>query len=240
MLLLSFLSLLFVGFVLTSVPVEAVVYYVTPTKPPNSDCPGEPCQTLDYYFSHGDKYFSSDKINVTMILLHGKHKLSYRPWVKDLETFEMIGMEPAHDVVVYVYSILRLEKIRTTCLGTLMFTKQGDYSQCTLIDESVFVKQASETPVFKDMVMSLTINGTIFNGVGLDIFLQRMVNFNIVMVNSYFINRSDMFFYPAFGPNIEYDIRQWNMTACMFSNSSWSLPYFWLNFITDACNIYEH
>ena len=85
---------------------------------PNPDCPGQPCQTLDYYFSHKEEYFNSKKINVTMLLLGGEHILSsnhteyvdtencytgYTHLIKDLEMFEMIGLESAHDVIVQVF-----------------------------------------------------------------------------------------------------------------------------------------
>ena len=108
------------------VPSETVVYYVTPTKPLNSDCPGEPCQTLDYCFSHGDRYFTSEKImiNVTMILLYGKHVLN-NDYVRDLETFEMIEMEPAHDVVVYLSNGINLANVTTTYIGALTLTNAG-------------------------------------------------------------------------------------------------------------------
>ena len=46
--------------------------YVKPTDPPNSNCPGQPCQmlVLVYYFRNEVEYLSSDKVNVTMLLLH--------------------------------------------------------------------------------------------------------------------------------------------------------------------------
>ena len=94
-------------FILIPTPCEAVVYYVKPTEPPNSDCLGQPCQTLDYYFHNKDKHLSSDKVNVTMLLLHGEHKLTdgEECSIEDLETFEMTGIEAAHQVVVYLPSI---------------------------------------------------------------------------------------------------------------------------------------
>ena len=56
---------------------QAVNYYVRPTEPTNSSCPTDlPYKTLEHYLCNGDRYLSSDKINVTMILLHGQHVLS--------------------------------------------------------------------------------------------------------------------------------------------------------------------
>ena len=50
---------------------EAVTYYVTPTPPPNPDCPdGLPCQTLQYYFNSS---LIEERIDLTMIFLTGHH-----------------------------------------------------------------------------------------------------------------------------------------------------------------------
>ena len=58
------LSVVFVGG-------EAVTYYVTPTPPPNSDCPdGLPCQTLQYYLNSS---LIEEGIHLTMIFLTGHH-----------------------------------------------------------------------------------------------------------------------------------------------------------------------
>ena len=120
---LSFLLILEVlSLILTCTPGEAVVYYVTPTEPPNPDCPGQPCQTLDYYFSHKEEYFNSSKINVTMLLLGGEHILSWIDaecvdaitcghLIKDLEIFEMKGLEQAYDVIVPFFWRILLKPI---------------------------------------------------------------------------------------------------------------------------------
>ena len=52
----------------------AVVYYVTPSAPPNPDCPpsSDPCETLDHYASNTTGYFAG-KDSVTMIFLSGNH-----------------------------------------------------------------------------------------------------------------------------------------------------------------------
>ena len=185
---LSFLLLLLGGFTLFPVPGEAFVYYATPTEPPNSGCPGEPCQTLDYYFSHGDRYFSSDKINVTMILLHGKHTLSNGHgcesndnyyFVQDLETFEVIGMEPC-----CVPTGICLENVTVSYIGTLTFVKAGPCAAFSISDKPTNSKQSSTSEM--DQTMFITINGTRFNGVVLSSILNNVVIFNIVVVNSTF------------------------------------------------------
>ena len=187
------LPLLSGGFILIPVPGEAVIYYVTPTEPPISDCPGEPCQTLDYYFSHGDRYFSSDKINVTMILLHGKHTLNNGHKVRDLETFEMIGVEPAHEVVVYLSTVTewQLINITTTCIRTLTLIEAGPTASLNLLendmDSSTKARLSSKV---RNRTMFITIYGVLFNGIGLTNYLSTVVNIDLVLAKSTFITVS--------------------------------------------------
>ena len=52
---------------------DGEVVYVTPTPPPNFDCPdGLPCQTLQHYFSNS--LFTEQNIDLTMIFLIGQHE----------------------------------------------------------------------------------------------------------------------------------------------------------------------
>ena len=103
--------LLFGGFFLVS-PAEGVppggtvVYYVTPTAPPNPDCPatGEPCQTLDYYVTHTGEYFGI-MANATMLFLRGNHTVrdnSTNFKINSVIQFAMAGMYPAQEVVICV------------------------------------------------------------------------------------------------------------------------------------------
>jgi hypothetical protein len=64
-------------FLLVQIPLHQgygeVVYYVTPTPPPNPDCPdGLPCYTLKSYFSNSS--FTEQTANLTMIFLTGQHE----------------------------------------------------------------------------------------------------------------------------------------------------------------------
>ena len=48
------------------------VVYVTPTLPPNPDCPGGfPCHTLEHYFSNSS--FTEQTANLSMVFLTGQH-----------------------------------------------------------------------------------------------------------------------------------------------------------------------
>ena len=121
---------------------QAVVYYVAPTLPPNpaSDCPAQPCQTLDYYFTHQHRYFCNQS-NITMKLMKGEHTLGQQKYyimdcrrlnyvaqglfIEDLETFEMIGLGPAtaYDVIVYLQTKadINLLNVSVSYFGSLVF-----------------------------------------------------------------------------------------------------------------------
>ncbi len=50
------------------------MYYVKPSQPPNTTCPGEPCYTLDYY-AHNATLLSG-KSNITLRFVGGVHPLT--------------------------------------------------------------------------------------------------------------------------------------------------------------------
>ena len=159
-----------------SVPGEAVnnVYYITPTEPPNSDCPDEPCQTLGHYFRHIDRYFSSDKVNVTMMFLRGNHILNTTGiTIQDLETLKMIGIEPANEGVVHFFNPIAIKNVTTTYFGSLTF-KGGPkkYVQFQL------------DAMFTDREISVTINSTLFNSVSLCYTPRDVLNFNMLVTLS--------------------------------------------------------
>ena len=68
------LSLLF-GVLFTTSPGKGVMYYVKPSPSSSSlatKCPGQPCETLQYYFDNLESAINQQK-NVTMIFLKGTH-----------------------------------------------------------------------------------------------------------------------------------------------------------------------
>ena len=86
---------------------KAVVYYVSPTGPNDTNCPPpeELCNTLDYYVTNADSkgYFNTNKSNITMVFLHGFHGFNTTTnslHISDLRDFSMIGAGPAAEIVV--------------------------------------------------------------------------------------------------------------------------------------------
>ena len=66
--------LLLVTILLCPLSPEAQEYYVTPTPPPNPDCPlDQPCHTLSYYDSNASLF--NNKENLSLLFLDGVHNL---------------------------------------------------------------------------------------------------------------------------------------------------------------------
>ena len=72
MLRVSLLVVVVLGCLLTSSVCRAQVYYVKPSQHPNTNCPGEPCHTLNHYAQQNASLFSG-KSNVTLLFVEGVH-----------------------------------------------------------------------------------------------------------------------------------------------------------------------
>ena len=224
---------------------QAVIYYVRPTEPFNSSCPaGFPCQTLEYYLCNGDRYLSSDKVNVTMILLHGKHVLSDNYtnckrglvpddgyFIYDLEVFEMIGMEPTHDVSIYLSVGIWLVNITKSYFETLSFfntssSEDGTAGMLTLPGYDVRLPKQYTTTVFVTV-----FNRTIFNAVVLNQYVIRPINFSLAVTDSTFTNQASMIGFSMVDLNFQVMkyIRQLEVTECNFSESNFFLDYLNVN-----------
>ena len=68
---------------LSPTPCGSVEYYVTPTSPPNTDCP-QPCYTLDYYALNTT--LLSNKENVSLLFLEGLHTLNHDLEISGIKT----------------------------------------------------------------------------------------------------------------------------------------------------------
>ncbi|XP_064390898.1 uncharacterized protein LOC135338748 [Halichondria panicea] len=75
MLRVSVLVVVVLGCLLTSSVCRAQVFYVKPSQPPNTTCPGELCHTLNYYAQNAASLLSG-KSNVTLLFVEGVHLLT--------------------------------------------------------------------------------------------------------------------------------------------------------------------
>ena len=126
-------------------------YYVTPTEPSNPvACPqGQPCHTLDYYFTHREEYFNSSKRNVTVLLFGREQVLSPNntecgllyygtflntcaQWhvIQDLEVFEMIGIKPAQNVILQLFTNIKLLNVSKSLFVNLTIAAYQENFYC--------------------------------------------------------------------------------------------------------------
>ena len=248
---LSFLLVL----ILCPAPGETAVYYVTPTESPTvslqNECPGEPCHTLDYYFCvHRDVYFNSTQVNVTMILLQGKHNYTNcgncdKYTLKDMEVFEMIGNGSAVEVVVYLTTKLQLVNVTRLYFGNLTFMN-AKLPHCERYDDpSIELPDNDDDDINGDQdspnsgrskprdgkVFVTVVNRTIFNNVMIYQAIERLMNFNTTVIDSHFTNQSVLgVVSQVVGLNMYTDyIRQLDVIRCTFSNSSLFIAYIRVN-----------
>ena len=225
---LPFLEALLLGGLTVSIlhiiPSDTVDYYVAPSDPPCCECPGQPCQTIEYYFDHSEKYFNRSKVNVTMKFLQGCHTLSNNLYhFKNLNRFEMIGMKPAPDVVVHVSAIVNFTNVTAMHIENL--TIEGKPHSIFSVDNcynGTSVRLLSEMSGF----MLMTISATTF--VGVTMYATNFCSdLHIKLTNSAILNGSTFSFQSRFKSqqkNITYN-REWNMSDCIIRNSGLAFYY---------------
>ena len=74
-------------------------YYVRPTQPANSSCPGQPCLTLSQYINNTDLYFKSNN-NSVFWLLSGTHHISSPVVITDAHNITLQKYEGRDDPLV--------------------------------------------------------------------------------------------------------------------------------------------
>jgi len=68
-------------------------YYVRPPKLPETQCPGEPCLTLEDYVKNSTEYLNND---TTVIFLHGTHLLSEPLVVSHVNSLTLVGFNATY------------------------------------------------------------------------------------------------------------------------------------------------
>ena len=91
--------------------VMGVVYYVVPTEQ-ISPChrnsitcpPGQVCHTMDYFTESGNKFFSTNHVNITLIFMCGVHKCTKDLTVQNLHSFDVRGeTETKENVIINMH-----------------------------------------------------------------------------------------------------------------------------------------
>ena len=202
------------------IPGDTVTYYVTPTDPASSNCPGQPCLTLERYFYHESKYFNRSKINVTMRFLQGNHTLnSTIQYIEDLGRFEMVGMKPAADVVAYISATVIFTYVTAVRIENL--TIQGE-SLCVFSMVNCANNTSAKLP---SETLNMIISAAIFSGINM--YAKNFCNeLHIKMTNLAILNGSSVHFYSRL--RMQHDVlynREWNMSDCIVNNSGLGIFY---------------
>ena len=85
---------------------EGMVYFIYPTEPlischGNSTCPpGQLCHTMNYLVEHSSKFFSPDRINITLMFMCGVHSFTKDLIVQNLNSFVMKGVTESKENVI--------------------------------------------------------------------------------------------------------------------------------------------
>ena len=240
------------GLIIT--PGEAAVYYVTPTEPFNPvACPqGQPCHTLDYYFSHKEEYFDSSKVNVTMLLFGGKHILSPNyaecDWencviiitvrcahvVQNLEIFEMIGLKTAQDVILQLFTSIKLMNVGKFRFVDLTIAAYQENSTVYVFGcpESENLRKSSRSVLDDRVMFNTQLNRIVFNRLTLNLISTWSTNFTTTVTNSLFDNQSLIISRAiSLQKNCFQDLI---MTNCTFNNSGLSVTFSNLKVIGNA------
>ena len=199
---------------------DAVVYYVVPAESASSECPDQPCQTMEYYFNRCDYYFGSKKINITMKFLHGNHTLSNGlHHIDGLNMFEMIGTRPALDIFVFVSATMNFSNIAVMRIKnlTIIGERNGLFSVVNC-DNSTSVSIPSKTSDF----MLITISNVFLNNVAF-YSINHCKQFKIRIKHSTLSNGSAVKFLSRIDHGEPLDSREWNISDCTVVNSGLGL-----------------
>ncbi|XP_064386650.1 uncharacterized protein LOC135335166 [Halichondria panicea] len=166
--------LLLVTILLCPLSPEAQEYYVTPTPPPNPDCPlDQPCHTLSYYIyaSNASSLFN-DRENVSLLFLDGFHSLDVSLVISQLQSLTISGVNAngnrcasiQFNSQVINVSVLKIENIKLQRVNL------------TISNIDCFISQIA---VYEDSAVSLTSATTNEISIKNSIFLKTNVSARI-------------------------------------------------------------
>lgn len=204
--------LVFGGLLISSILLlgEAKVYYVKPSA--ETDCPGKPCHTLDYYHEHKGWINRREK-NITLKFLSGIYDIKPEPDYlphSDASHLKWIGLKPACEVIFLLHKVSIMSKF--------------DVSDIHL-ENLTFVSNSSIFATHIQFPCSNTsLVGMVFSRVHLS--FPQCAQSTTLMLNSNFTNWTsiDYSYYKANPFATETGI-QWNVTGCNLDNVLVAIGY---------------
>ena len=114
-----------------NIPATGIVYYVKPTN--TTKCPGQPCQTLQYYFENVNTVINNQK-NVTMIFMSGTHSVHLQLDQVSISVVPVINMEGESQGVILNGSSVEDRSMTLLFLGSAeVYLSNISMAQWTLI-----------------------------------------------------------------------------------------------------------
>ena len=161
--------LLLVTILLCPLSPEAQEYYVTPTPPPNPDCPlDQPCHTLSYYASNASSLFNN-KDNVSLLFLDGVHSLNTSLVISRVQSLTIAGVNESLDdgnpcasiqfdnLQVIDVSVLTVENINLQRSNLTTSNVKRFISQTAVYEESkISIIAATEISINNTMFLTET------------------------------------------------------------------------------------
>ena len=226
------------GCLLTSSVCRAQVYYVKPSQPPNTACPGEPCYTLNYYAQNAASLLSG-RSNVTLLFVEGVYFLTERNFnishTKDLRVSGIVSVQHSVYPLINLTQGWNFIEISNLELHHLMIVQSHFDSNDVTCDHSVgstikaiLVKQFSQYDVHMTccdlnlvMVSNVQLHFSVYSNTGIGLINYKSTsnlkmsddNFN----NSIVLSISNCSFTDSV---VELDLVNYNMTDISFFNGT--------------------
>ena len=156
----------------------AVGYFVKPTQPANSSCPGQPCLTLAEYINNTEYYFRSNN-NSVFWFLSGRHHISSPVVVTDAYNVTLNYGEKDNQIPLVVFSPIYY------CACTIPITIYSVCGKCSIFQF---------TNVSMVSISELSLQGTAYNDTssvsGMSFEMSENIsvtNVKIALVNNTFV-----------------------------------------------------
>ena len=153
----------------------ATEYYVRPTEPTNTSCPGQPCLTLSQYIKDSDHYFQS---NTVFKFLPGTHNMD-RPLI--IGNVHNLSLESYNDEQPQLVAQFPCKTEVHACFYIFrVFPHQYHLEICCA---SIWLHDVNLLTVKTLTIIQQTPNAT-------GLLMQRIVNITIALVETYSISET--------------------------------------------------
>ena len=145
----------------------ATEYYVRPTEPTNTSCPGQPCLTINQYTNDSDHYFKS---NTVFKFLLGTHELAQPVALYNVENISLQA---------YIY-----QPNDTGTYPVLLGKFSDSLLDCTLGLRNILYNEKTEDCA---ALLFDTVHNVTLRGLGIKVMLQNALGIAIIQSSDVYI-----------------------------------------------------